>query len=157
SNLFLVALDARGAWYRYHHLFRELLRIELASTSPEAIPEGHRRAMDWFRANGLLEEALAHAAAVGDGELARLLAAEHLTLIRGGKLEVFTAMLERLPNVELERSPVLAAAGAITAGVTAQPATRWRRLATIAEENLGTLPEPERRYVEVVVALTRAV
>jgi len=157
SNLFLVALDARGAWYRYHHLFRELLRIELASTSPEALPDLHRRAADWFLANGLLEEALAHAAAVGDRELAKLLAAEHLALIRGGKLDVFMALLDQLPDEELERSPVLAAAGAITAGVTAQPGTRWRRLATIAEENRNTLPDAQRRYVEAVLALTRAV
>ena len=92
SNLFLVSLDARGAWYRYHHLFGELLRIELAATDPDAVPELHRRAMDWLLANGLLEEALAHAAAVDNHELAKLLAAEHLALIRSGKLD-FTKLI----------------------------------------------------------------
>jgi LuxR family transcriptional regulator, maltose regulon positive regulatory protein len=157
SNLFLVALDARGVWYRYHYLFRELLRIDLATTSPEAAPELHRRAHDWFLANGLLEEALAHAAAVGHTELAKLLTAEHLALIRSGKLDVFMALLDQLPDEQLERFPVLAAAGAIAAGVIAQPAAKWTRLATIAEENRDTLPDAERRYVEVVVALARAV
>ena len=86
SNLFLVALDSRGAWYRYHHLFRELLRIELRSTSPDAERELHRRAAEWFLANGLVEEGLEHAAAVGDhAELARILTAEHGRLMRGGK------------------------------------------------------------------------
>src|SRR6266487_296790 len=66
SNLFLVALDSRGAWYRYHHLFRELLRIELEATSPEGLGELHRRAARWFLANGLVEEALEQAAALGD-------------------------------------------------------------------------------------------
>jgi len=157
SNLFVVALDARGVWYRYHHLFRELLRNELASTSPEALPGLHRRAAEWFLANGLLEEALAHAAAIGPTELAKLLTAEHLALIRSGKLDVFLDRFDQLPDKELERSPVLAAAGAITAGVAAQPRARWCRLATIAERNRNTLPDAQRRYVEVVVALVRGV
>ena len=121
SNLFLVALDARGVWYRYHHLFRELLRIELASTSPQAEPELHRRAAEWFLANGLREEALAHAAAISHAELAKLLTLEHLTLLRTGMLDAFMSSLDQLPDEELERSPVLAAAGAITAGVLGQP------------------------------------
>jgi LuxR family maltose regulon positive regulatory protein len=157
SNLFLVALDARGAWYRYHHLFGEHLRIELASTTPDDVPELHRRATAWLLANGLLEEALAHAAAIGPDELAKLLTAEHLTLIRRGKIDVFMASLEQLPDEQLERSPVLAAAGAIAGGVIAQPAAGRRRLATIAETNRHTLPDPQQRYVEVVVALTRGV
>jgi LuxR family maltose regulon positive regulatory protein len=157
SNLFLVALDARGVWYRYHHLFRQLLRIELAATSPQAVPELHRRAAGWFRANGLLEEALAHAAAVDETELAKLLTAEHLALLRSGKFDVFMDSLDQLPDEQLERSPVLAAAGAIAGGVIAQPAAKWRRLARIAEENRHSLPDPERHYVEVVVALARAV
>jgi LuxR family maltose regulon positive regulatory protein len=157
SNLFLLALDARGVWYRYHHLFRALLRLELATATPEAAPELHRRAAEWFLANGMLDEALAHAAAVGHTELARLLTDEHLALIRSGKLDVLMDSLDQLPDAQLERSPVLAAAGAIAAGVIAQPAAKWRRLARIAEENRHTLPDPERRYVEVVVALARAV
>src|SRR5437764_1306488 len=156
SNLFLIALDARGVWYRYHHLFCELLRIELASTSPEAEPELHRRAAEWFRANGLFEEALAHAAAIGHAELAKLLEAEHLALIRGGKLDAFVVFLDQLSDEELERSPVLAAAGAITMGALGHPSTTWKRLATIAEENRNNLPDAERRYVEVLVALARA-
>src|SRR4029079_1531922 len=69
SNLFLVALDGRGDWYRYHHLFQELLRIELASSSPELVPRLHKLASDWFHANGFIEEAIAHAAEIGPHEL----------------------------------------------------------------------------------------
>jgi LuxR family maltose regulon positive regulatory protein len=156
SNLFLIALDARGTWYRYHHLFRELLRIELASTDPEAIPELHRRAAEWFVANGLVEEALHHAAAVGQDELARLLEAEHLGLMRTGKVDVFVTSLDQLPDNELGRYPTLAAVGAMAEGVLARPASRRRRLVTIAEAHRSTLARPEQRYVEAVVALTRA-
>ncbi len=155
SNLFLVALDARGAWYRYHHLFRELLRIELAG-SPVDVPELHRRAAEWFLANGLLEEAVEHAAAVGHHELARLLTAEHRTFILGGKTDVFVHSLEQLPEAELERSPVLAAAGALAEGIAGRPAASRLRLATIAEENRHRLPAADQPYVEAVVSLTRA-
>lgn len=155
SNLFLVALDARGVWYRYHHLFGGLLRVELAGTGVD-VRELHRRAAEWFLANGLREEALAHAAAVGHDELAKLLSAEHVPLLRTGKLDVLVGYVERLPEEELTRFPVLAAAGAVAAGVLGQPATSWKRLAAIAEENRHSLPDAERRHVEVLVAVTRA-
>jgi len=156
SNLFLVALDGRGDWYRYHHLFSELLRLELASTSPEKVRELHRLAVEWFQANGLVEEALMHAAAVGHDELARLLSAEHLRLIRGGKIDVLMRYLDLLSEEELERHPVAAAAGAIVAGSQGQPTARRKRLEDIAEARCEDLPEAEQRYVQCVVALSRA-
>jgi len=156
TNLFLVALDGRGDWYRYHHLFRELLRIELGTTRPETVRELHGRAADWFRANGLVEEALAHAAAVSHDELATLLGAEHLNLIRGGKVDVLMRYLDLLSDEELERHPMAAAGGAIVAGAWGQPTARRKRLEDIAEAHRGGLPESEQRYVELVVALSRA-
>jgi LuxR family transcriptional regulator, maltose regulon positive regulatory protein len=155
SNLFLVALDARGAWYRYHHLFGELLRMELAG-KPVDVPELHRRASGWFLANALPEEALEHAAAVGHEELASLLLAEHRTLVRSGKIDVFMDSLELLSDEELERFPVLAAAGSTAAGAAGRPASTRRRLAGIAEANRHRLPEAQRQYVEALVELTRS-
>ena len=154
SNLFLVAMDGRGHWYRYHHLFRELLRIELASTSPEVVPELHGLAAEWFRANGFIEEALVHAAAVSHDELARLLTAEHLTLIRTGKIDLLMRFLDQLPDEALERHPVVAAVGA--SSVLRRPTAERQRMAAIAEANLVRLPDTEQRYVEVAIALSRA-
>jgi len=154
SNLFLVALDGRGDWYRYHHLFRELLSIELAGTSPEVVADLHRRAAEWFHANGLTEQALVHAAAVSHDELAGLLAAEHLNLIRAGKIDVLMESLDLLSDEELERQPVVAAAGA--SSVLRRPRAERERLLAIAEANLGRLPPDEQRYVEVAIALSRA-
>jgi len=156
SNLFLVALHGRGDWFRYHHLFRELLRLELFNTSPEIVPELHKRAADWFHANGFVEEALVHAAAVGPDELGRLLAAEHLKLIRAGKVDVLSHFLGLLSDEELGRHPVAAAAGVIAAGDTDREIGRRRQLAAIAEANLENVPEAEQRYVEFVVALGRS-
>jgi len=157
SNLFLVALDSRGAWYRYHHLFRELLRIELEATSPEGVGELHRRAAEWLLANGLVEEALAQAAAMGDhDELARILTAEHRRLIRDGSLDAFMFWLEWLPEEELARHPILAAYGALIAGVLAQPLSMRRRLATMAEANLHLSGDREQLYVRTLIDLSCA-
>jgi LuxR family maltose regulon positive regulatory protein len=157
SNLFLVALDAHGGWYRYHHLFRELLSIELTATSPDKATPYRRNAIAWLLDHGLVEEALEQTAALGDdAALADLLTAEHWRLITGGKLEVFMTWLDRLPDAEVGRLPVLAAAGALAAGLLARPASRRRRLATLAEANCsGLLDAREQRYVEAVVELTR--
>jgi len=156
SNLFLVALDGRGDWYRYHHLFRELLLIELTSTNPELVPELHVLAAAWFHANGFIEDALSHAAEVGEHELSRLLAAEHLNLIRAGSIDVLMRYLDMLSDAELERRPVAAAAGAIVAGSQGQPTQKRQRLEQLADGNRAVLADAERRYVEVVVALSRA-
>ena len=156
SNLFLIGLDSRGVWYRYHHLFREVLRIDLARLGPGEEARLHRRAADWFLANGLVEEALAHAAAASDTELATLLAVVQMDLIRGGRMDVFMRWLERLPQEELVRHPTVPALGALVAAVLAQPAAKTRRLATLAHANSHTLVEQEQHFIDAAVAMTFA-
>ena len=58
SNLLLVPLDRRGQWYRYHHLFRDMLLAELHRQEPDQIPILHRRAAQWYERNREPEEAL---------------------------------------------------------------------------------------------------
>jgi LuxR family maltose regulon positive regulatory protein len=70
SNLLVVPLDRRREWYRYHHLFRELLAAELNRREPELVPRLHARAAAWFEANNLPEEAVDHAQAAGDADRA---------------------------------------------------------------------------------------
>ena len=65
ANLFLLPLDDRRRWYRFHHLFAQLLRLELARRDPGAIAELHRRAHAWHRAAGTVDEAVHHALAAG--------------------------------------------------------------------------------------------
>ena len=78
SNLFLVPLDERLGWYRFHHLFQGLLQQRLQERlSQEEIALLHRRASAWYAEQGLLEEALEHALEAGDGrEAARLVEAQ---------------------------------------------------------------------------------
>ena len=65
SNLLLVPLDARREWYRYHHLFGELLRDQLALAEPGLSDELHRRAAAWLLQEGLIAEAITHQIAAG--------------------------------------------------------------------------------------------
>ena len=76
ANLFLVPLDDERRWYRYHHLFAELLQQRLASSPPSACPSPsliHSRASAWFEQDGLILEAFRHAAASGNVERAEAL------------------------------------------------------------------------------------
>ena len=65
ANLFLVPLDDERRWYRYHHLFAELLRHRLGQKDPAHPPELHRRASVWYEENGMPEEAIHHAISGG--------------------------------------------------------------------------------------------
>ena len=70
ANLFLVPLDDRRRWYRYHHLFADVLRARLPDEQPDRVPELHRRASDWYEQNGERADAIDHALAGGDFERA---------------------------------------------------------------------------------------
>jgi LuxR family maltose regulon positive regulatory protein len=99
SNLFLVPLDARREWYRYHHLFRDLLRQELARAAPGLIGELHRRASSWHREHGTVEEAIAHATVAGDYTEAGELIARHWRPIWNlGQRETVAAWIDALPR-----------------------------------------------------------
>jgi len=68
GNLFVVPLDDERRWYRYHHLFAEVLQQRLVETQPERITDLHRRASVWYTQNGLPEAAIHHALAAEDFE-----------------------------------------------------------------------------------------
>ncbi len=66
GNLFIVPLDDRRQWYRYHHLFADVLRVRLTGTRPDRIPTLHRRASEWYERNGSPADAISHALAARD-------------------------------------------------------------------------------------------
>ena len=100
SNFFVVALDRRGEWYRYHHLFAELLRHELDLSEPGLAPELHRRAAAWFLAQGQIPDALQHTLDAGDFAAAGELIAAHWapTLLGAGGDRLLDAWLSALPE-----------------------------------------------------------
>jgi LuxR family maltose regulon positive regulatory protein len=77
ANLFLIPLDEARGWYRYHHLFADLLRAHLQQGEPELVPVLHQRAAEWYDAQGLSLDAVHHALAAGDHALAGRLIEQH--------------------------------------------------------------------------------
>jgi LuxR family transcriptional regulator, maltose regulon positive regulatory protein len=107
-NLFVVALDSRRRWYRYHHLFAELLRARLAVEEPEAVAELHGRAAAWLARDGQVPEAIGHAIAAGDERLtAELVAAHWLTFFNRGWLITVRRWLDALPPDTVAGDPQL--------------------------------------------------
>jgi LuxR family transcriptional regulator, maltose regulon positive regulatory protein len=77
SNLFVVSLDEQGEWYRYHHLFSELLLYELKGSQPDLVPILHKRARVWLEGAGFFEGAIRQAIEATDYERVRMLIARH--------------------------------------------------------------------------------
>ena len=99
SNLFLVPLDSRRNWYRYHHLFAELLRYQLQRTDPTLVPVLHRRAASWHRTEGDISEAIDHLISADDVVEARELIASHWNrYFNEGLWATVESWLDRLPN-----------------------------------------------------------
>ena len=129
SNLLLVPLDRRGQWYRYHHLFRDMLLAQLERQSPGLIPVLRRRAAGWYLRNGMDEDALEYSMAAGDvDEAARLVQ----KLWRQAERQRRAAALQRWfgwleDRGGIEGRPVLAFLGALVAEMTGRPAEaeRW--------------------------------
>ena len=122
SNLLVVPLDRHREWYRYHHLFRELLQAELDRREPELITELHARAAAWCEANGLPEMAIDHAQAAGDADrVARLVALLAQPAYAGGRVDTVRRWLAWFEDRGLiERYPAIAVLGTWMLGVAGQ-------------------------------------
>jgi LuxR family maltose regulon positive regulatory protein len=128
ANLFVVPLDGRRHWYRYHHLFGELLRQELASSRPESLPDLHRRAAGWLAANGAVDEAIDHACLAGDYLLAvQLVSEQWRPAFNRGELTTVDSWLDALPEAAVADDPDLCLARAWVAMDRGRPreAERW--------------------------------
>jgi LuxR family transcriptional regulator, maltose regulon positive regulatory protein len=147
ANLFLVPLDTRREWYRYHHLFRDLLQRELVEHEPELVPLLHGRAADWFEEHDDPESALEHASAAGDlDRAARLLTALVLPLYYSGRVVTLEGWFARFERAGLlERYPAVAVQGCRIHALRgrAEEAERWLEAATRGRFR-GTLPDGSR-------------
>ena len=129
ANLFLVPLDNCREWYRYHHLFRDLLQHELLAEEPELVPGLHTRAADWFEANGDRESALEHSFAAGDTTRAASLFEDvALEVYHSGRVATIERWLERFESDGvLERHPEVAVRGSVVHALRGRPeaAAEW--------------------------------
>jgi LuxR family maltose regulon positive regulatory protein len=109
ANLFVVALDDQRRWYRYHHLFGDVLQVHLASEHPAEIPQLHRRAGEWFEAAGDRAEAIRHLLAGGaHGRAAELIELAGADMRRTRRERTLRAWCEQLPDELFDARPVLA-------------------------------------------------
>ena len=113
GNLFLVPLDDRRQWYRYHHLFADVLQARLLDEQPGQVPGLHRRASAWYEQNGEQPVAIAHALAAGDfGRAADLVELAIPAMRRGRQEAAVRGWLELLPGELIRARPVLSVAHA---------------------------------------------
>ena len=122
ANLFVIPLDNQGYWFRYHHLFQAFLQNMLRKqTGAERIAELHLIASNWFAGNGLIDEAIQHAQAAGDNQVAARLVVEHrYDLMNNAQYHRLNNWLALLPRDIVAESPLLGTTQAITAWVNGQ-------------------------------------
>jgi len=129
ENLFVVALDNTRAWFRYHHLFREMLLAELERQQPDAVAALRRRAAAWCEEHGLLEDAIDYASGAGDTTThARLVTASAFDFFRAGRVTTVERWLEHFDDRKaLAENPEVAVLGAWLHAMRGRPAPaeRW--------------------------------
>ena len=143
SNLLLVALDRHGEWYRYHHLFRDLLRAELQRREPDVVRVLHVRAAEWCEANRMPHSAIDHAQAAVDVErVNRLMLLNAQKAFATGRGETARRWLTWFEDQnEVEHYPAVAVLGAMfhMNMSEASAAERW----TDAAEHPSPAPLPD--------------
>jgi LuxR family transcriptional regulator, maltose regulon positive regulatory protein len=116
ANLFVVPLDEVRQWWRYHHLFADLLRARLERQQPARLPELHRAAATWHEEHGLADEAIRHATAAGEtGWAARLVERHVETLLRRSEGATLDRWISALPAASIRARARLCLAQAVTA------------------------------------------
>ena len=169
GNLFLVPLDDHRQWYRYHHLFGDVLRARLLDEQPDRVPDLHRRASGWYEQNGEPSEAIRHALAAEDFERAADLVELAVPAMRRIRQEATVlGWLQALPSEVVKRRPVLSVhyAGTLLLGgelegveARLRDAERWldaaaegrqrpeaAEMVVVDEEEFGALPSGIATY-----------
>jgi LuxR family maltose regulon positive regulatory protein len=167
GNLFVIPLDAQRQWYRYHHLFADVLQEHLKGTQPEQVSVLHRRASEWYEKNGLPPDAIRHALAARDFERAAALvevAAPEMRKNRQGATVTELGWLKAIPDELVHFRPVLCVAyayalfgGGEFEGVESrlQDAERWLD-STADTAGMVVVDEKGFRRLPGMIALLRA-
>ena len=157
SNLFLMPLDDQRQWYRYHHLFAEVLQVRLTDAKPDLVPALHKRASIWYEHNGLAADAIYHALAAKDFERAAALielAVPEMRRNRQGATVTELGWLKALPGDLVRLRPVLCVAYAYASfgGGELEYVEAWLRDAErwLEPADMGERPESARAGMVVV-------
>ncbi|MEA3438974.1 MAG: LuxR C-terminal-related transcriptional regulator, partial [Chloroflexota bacterium] len=160
ANLFLMPLDDDRQWYRYHHLFADLLRSRLQQTWPEQVPELHLMASEWFEGEGLIEQAIQHAfQAEQMRRAADLVESYAIQVISQSKAQTLLDWIESLPADLIALRPLLCAYLGWSRYWTGKRESVEECL-QLAEQGLRSSPEKitesKRTLIEGYIAAIRA-
>ncbi len=156
ANLFIIPLDNQRRWYRYHHLFAQLLRYRLQRLYPEQVPGLHQRASQWFEQHGFIEDAIHHALAASDFErAAQLVVQASMATMSRGEVNTVLEWLSAFPDDFIHNRPRLCTlyAAALTFSYQPERADAWLQDAV---RGVTALPAEETRAILGQVAVIRA-
>jgi LuxR family transcriptional regulator, maltose regulon positive regulatory protein len=155
AGAFVVSLDAGRSWFRYHQMFAGLLRLELRRTAPGEVAGLHKAAAGWLAARGFAVEAVRHAQAAGDWELAaRLLAGHWPALHLDGQAATVHELLAGFPDQTRAADAELAVVAA--ADQLAQGSLEAaQRYLTLAERQSGSVPAGRGEYGRLLLGVVR--
>jgi LuxR family transcriptional regulator, maltose regulon positive regulatory protein len=155
ENLFLVPLDENRQWFRYHHLFAQVLHAQLARTEPDLLPSLHARASAWHRVSGSTDEAVTHALAAGDVDGASGLIAQHFHAYNdSGRGATVRHWLGQLGEDRIAANPLAAHCAAWTAALIGDHRVVQRWLPVIeAAGDTGPLPDGMRSFASSAAIL----
>jgi LuxR family transcriptional regulator, maltose regulon positive regulatory protein len=158
SNLLLVPLDRRGEWYRYHHLFRDMLLAQLHRFEPELIPVLQLRAAGWCLENGLPEAALEYSMAAGDAETAGgLMKRLAVHAYRQGRVTTLRRWFGWLEGQgDLMAHPMAAVVAGLVTALTGRPVEAERWADAVDRWQYGDPARPGDPLAEGWAALLRA-
>jgi LuxR family transcriptional regulator, maltose regulon positive regulatory protein len=155
ANAFVVSLDAARSWFRYHHLFADLLQMELRRTHPEDVTALHELAARWLAGHGYPVEAIRHAQAAQDwGRAARLLADHWPGLYLGGQEATVHAVMAGFPAWASAADAELAAVAAADELAGGSLEAAEQHLGT-AERGLASVPADRRGQAQVLLEVVR--
>ena len=158
-NLLLVPLDRRGEWYRYHHLFRDMLLAELHRLEPGLMPVLRRRAGDWYLRNGWPEEGLEYSMAAGDVDGAASLVGQLVVpAYRQGRVTTIQRWFGWLEDRGgIEGHPMAAVLASLFSALTGRPVDAERWADAVDRWQYGDPARPGDPSAEVWAALLRAI
>jgi LuxR family maltose regulon positive regulatory protein len=162
--MFLIPLDQQRSWYRYHHLFADLMHRKLEQAYPQLIPTLHRRASQWFQENAYLDEAVLHALAAPDFDrAANLIERYGMQMVVSSELVTLQRWLDALPEETITARPWLCICHAWAryyVGLREEVEPRLkdaeRALQSGPGERVSALNETDKRHIAGNIAALRA-
>ncbi|HEV8275276.1 MAG TPA: AAA family ATPase [Streptosporangiaceae bacterium] len=150
ANAFVVSLDPERTWFRYHHLFADLLRLELRRRLPEEVPELHRRAAEWFAQQGQVVDAIRHTQAAGEWPAAARLLADHsFSMTLDGQTQTMQALVQAFPpGADYPELALVHASVELVQGRLDEAAAHRG----VAERYAETTPPGRQRRLQVAIA-----